>query len=271
MEKIPAIDHLRARLARQLARIEATESGVREGADAEDLHRFRVATRRSRALIRASRRLAGDQLVRLDAELRWLGAGSGPVRDLDVLIEHLGQVVDDLGPDRAGGEAILDALAEERRWAREVLVEALDSPRYQALLAMFKAALAGLTAVEPDVSLGKLARKELKRARAAYEALGPEPPDDELHALRIRVKRARYAAELAALTEGPRLTRLAEALTEVQDLIGLHQDAVVAEKRVRALAPRESLVAAGRIIEQERACRAQVRLELPRAWKRLER
>jgi CHAD domain-containing protein len=271
VEKTPAIDHLRALLARQLARMEATEPGVRDGADARDLHGFRVAARRSRALIRASRRLVGDRLAELDAELRWLGARSGSVRDLDVLIEHLGQVVEELGPDRDGGEAIVAAVAGERRWAREAFVEALDSDRYRALPAMFEAALAGLTVADPDVRLRKLAKKALKRARAAYEALGPEPSDDELHALRIRVKRARYAAELAALTEGEELTRLAEALTEVQDLIGAHQDAVVAVTRVRALASGEALLAAGRIIEQERGRRASARLELPHAWMRLER
>ena len=58
---------------------------------------------------------------------------------------------------------------------------------------------------------------------------------------------------------------------EVQDLIGAHQDAVVAEKRVRAVAPSESLLAAGRIVELERARREQARASLPRIWKRLER
>jgi CHAD domain-containing protein len=270
VEKTPAIDDLRAVLGRQLARMEATEPGVREGADARDLHKFRVAARRSRALIRASRRLVGDQLAGLDAELRWLGSRSGSVRDLDVLIERLGQVVAELGPDRDGGEAIMAALVEERGWAREALVEALDSDRYRALPAMFGAALAGLTVVDPDVRLRKLAKKALKRARAAYEGLGPDPPDEELHALRIRVKRARYAAELAALTEGRELTKLAEALTEAQDVIGEHQDAVVAEKRVRALAPREALVAAGRIIEQERWRRARARASLPHIWQRVD-
>jgi CHAD domain-containing protein len=270
MEKIPAIDHLRRLLERQLARIEGSEPGVREGEDARDLHRFRVATRRSRALIRASRKVLGDQLARLDAELRWLGGVSGPVRDLDVLVEHVREIVADLGPDRAGGEAILEALEEERGWARELLLEALDSERYRNVLAIFRTALERLSVVDADVSLGKLAKKEYKRLRKAYLALGPEPPDDELHALRIKAKRARYAAELAALAEGQRFATLAEAATEVQDLIGAHQDAVVAEKRVRALAPRESLVAAGRIVEHERRRRAEARWSLPLVWRRVE-
>ena len=40
--------------------------------------------------------------------------------------------------------------------------------------------------------------------RRTFEALGDEPEDDALHAARIRVKRARYAAELAAHELGRR-------------------------------------------------------------------
>src|SRR5215469_11158014 len=106
MGKMPAIEDLRALLDRQRHALERSEPGVREGADPEELHRFRVATRRSRALIRASRPLVRDQLAALDRELRWLGGVSGPVRDLDVLIEHLRDVIEELDPDQAGGEAI---------------------------------------------------------------------------------------------------------------------------------------------------------------------
>ena len=270
MEKIPAIESLRELLERQLARIEATEAGVRDGSDPRELHRFRVAGRRSRALIRASRQLAGGQLARLDGELRWLGGLSGPVRDLDVLIAHLEEVVERLDPDRAGGEAILSGLRQERDWAREALLEALDDDRFQTLLSVFRQSLASLEAVDHDVGLKQIARREFKRLRAAYEDLGPEPADDELHAVRIKAKRLRYAAELAELAEGGTLGEVIEAATELQDLIGTHQDAVVAERRVRALATRESLLAAGRIVEHERSRRAEARRLLPQVWERAE-
>src|SRR5580700_3558066 len=110
MSEMPAIDALRELLARQLRTSERTEAGVRAGGDPEDLHRFRVATRRSRALIRASRPLIRDQLATLDRELRWLGGVSGGVRDLDVLIEHLRELLDDLEPDQAGVESLIGAL-----------------------------------------------------------------------------------------------------------------------------------------------------------------
>jgi CHAD domain-containing protein len=269
---MPAIDELRDLLARQLEAIERTEPGVRNGGDPEDLHRFRVATRRSRALMRASRPLVRDQLANLDRELRWLGGVSGPVRDLDVLIDHLCSLVDQLEPDQAGVEAIIAGLERERLKQREALLAAIGTPRFRDLLARFSEALSGLRARDAGVSLVGLARRELERLRSDYDDLGVDPADDDLHTVRIRAKHARYAAELAALAEGGEpMATLADALRAVQDLIGTHQDAVVAEQRVRALATDESRLAAGRIVERERERKRKARSELPEAWSRVER
>jgi CHAD domain-containing protein len=269
---MPAIDDLRDLLARQLEAIERSEPGVRDGGDPEDLHRFRVATRRSRALIRASRPLVRDQLASLDRELRWLGSVSGPVRDLDVLIQHLSWLVDQLDPDQAGAEAIIAGLERDRLKQREVLVAALGTHRFRDLVARFAEGLAALEVRDAGVSLVGLARRELERLRSDYRELGDNPSDDELHAVRIRAKHARYAAELAALAEGGEpLATLADSLRAVQDLVGAHQDAVVAEQRVRALATDESRLAAGRIVERERVRKRKARAELPAAWKRVER
>jgi CHAD domain-containing protein len=268
---MPAIDDLRDLLDIQRRAIESSEPGVRDGADPESLHRFRVATRRSRALIRASRPLVRDQLANLDRELRWLGGVSGPVRDLDVLIDHLGGMLESLDEDRAGAEAIIDALEKERGTQRATLVEALDTDRFETLLERFDEALLALRVMDPGVSLVAIARHEYERLQAGYEELGTGSSDDDLHAVRIRAKHARYAAELAALGHGEELTALARSLRTIQDLIGDHQDAVVAEERVRELSTDASRIAAGRIIEQEHARKRQARTDLPAAWKRVER
>jgi CHAD domain-containing protein len=270
MEKVPAIDHVLALLENQLQAMERSEPGVRRGADPEELHRFRVATRRSRALIRASRPLVGDRLDTVDTGLRWLGGVSGPARDLDVLIDHLRDVVSELDPDRAGGAAIVSALEDDRLIAREALLMALGSNRYRTLIGDFRDALATLTASRSDVSLSELAEREVAKLREAYDGLGRHPADAELHAVRIKAKRARYAAQLAALAEGQPLKNLAKAVEGIQELIGAHQDAVVAEERVRALAGRGSLLAAGRIIQLERDRRAEARASLPAAWAKVE-
>jgi CHAD domain-containing protein len=270
-KKAPASEQLRFLLEHQLLELERYDPGVRLGADPEDLHRFRVATRRSRALIRASTPLLGTQLESSGNELRWLGRVLGPVRDLDVLIAHFRSLLDELGDDRAGGETIVGLLEDQRAEAHELLLEALRSDRYLELLTGFATEVALLRTDASDSELHAIAETEVRRLRKAYAALGPHPADTELHAVRIRAKRARYAAELAAQAEGRRAAELVQVLKRVQDLIGVHQDAVVAEQRVRAIARGRALLAAGRIIELEGARRREARAELPRLWKRLER
>lgn len=260
-------------LQQQLDEMVAVEAGVRSGDDPEDLHRFRVAVRRCRSLLRASRRLLGGRLAGLDGELRWLGDVSGPVRDHDVLIEHVRDLAGDLDDDSEGAEAIIAALEAERERLRVALVDAVSSARYRNLIVHFRVDLLGLTLIDEDAGavLGRIAEKEMARLRSAYEALGPSPPDEQLHAVRIKAKHARYAAELGALELGRPLARLAKAIKGLQDLIGVHQDAHVAEIRIRELATGEMQVAAGRIVETERTRRRKARKRLAATWSRVDR
>jgi len=270
-KKASDLEHLRFLLRRQLRELETWDPGVRLGGEAEDLHRLRVATRRGRALIRASRPLVGEQLAELNGELKWLGGLLGPVRDLDVLIAHLRGLEPKLGADAAGAGLVVSALEEERAAARDTLVNALTTDRYLALLDRFAGDVRTLTAVHPDVRIVDVSEREARKLRKAHRRLGPEPSDAALHKVRIKAKRARYAAELAALAEGKALARVVDRLKKLQDVIGEHQDAVVAEERVRRSARAKSAFAAGRIVENERARRRRSRADLPAAWKGVER
>jgi CHAD domain-containing protein len=258
-------DQLRHLLSVQLGALEAHDPGVRLGENAEDVHRFRVATRRTRALVRATKPLLGEKLVPLGVELRWLAGVLGPVRDLDVLLEHLREEVAHLGADEGAGRELVSGLEAAREESRAQLLEALASPRYSALLDMFATAISGLPRLRKGVDANALARDAFRRLRRDAEALHAAPSDEELHQLRIQAKRARYAAELAALGGASSATRAVDALKRVQDVIGEHQDAVVAEERLRALARARTAVAAGRLIERERERRRARREAYPDA------
>ena len=109
--------------------------------------------------------------------------------------------------------------------------------------------------------------------RRAFRQLGADPADDALHASRIAVKRARYAAELAAHELGPSGARFVARAKTLQDVLGEHQDAVVAEERIRdwvAAAP-SGAFAAGRLVQLEVARRADARASWPHGWSRLDR
>ena len=86
---------LAAELKRQYERLLAHDPGTRLGTHDEELHQFRVATRRLRAFLRAGRELLDpDWGESLRTELRWLGGELGPSRDLDVLIANLREEVE---------------------------------------------------------------------------------------------------------------------------------------------------------------------------------
>ncbi|HVM58662.1 MAG TPA: CYTH and CHAD domain-containing protein [Gaiellaceae bacterium] len=260
---------LRARLQAQLTEILRHDPGTRLGTDPESLHDMRVAVRRSRALLRAGRALIASDTEALNAELQWLGAVLGAVRDLDVLLGRLHAEAAELGGvDEKAAEQLLRALERERRRDRTAMLRALRSPRYLNLLDRYQAELDALEPSGEDVSLDALARRELKKLRKAVTALPADPRDDELHRVRKLGKRARYAAELAGHDD---VVRRAKAL---QDVLGEHQDAVVAEERLRTLAaaatPAQAL-AAGRLVDREQERRAATRAAWAKTWRKLER
>jgi CHAD domain-containing protein len=272
----PALEHVRIAVARQVAEIFAHDPGTRFGEDAEELHQLRVATRRLRAILRAARDLLDPEWSEpLRAELSWLGSALGPVRDLDVLTERLREEIEALEPtERRAAARFLDLLHEDRDAVRAAMLEAMSEPRYFRLLDRLEAAAEAPQAREADVSLQEIAAREFRKLRKAVKALPPDPPDDELHAVRIRGKRARYAAELAEGAVGKPARRFVQDAKRFQDVVGEHQDAVVAEERIRELLERtggpQAHLAAGRLIERERVRRHEARAAFPEAWEALE-
>jgi CHAD domain-containing protein len=211
----------------------------------------------------------------LRAELKWLGGALGPRRDLDVLIAHVRDEIGELEqPERKAARKLVDVLAQEREAAQAVALEALSSERYFALLDGLEDAARGPKVRRGEVALRKLAAREFRRLRKAADELAPDSTDDELHRARILGKRARYAAELASPELGKGSRRLVARAKALQDVLGMHQDAIVAEARLRGLLPSSgpgAAFAAGRLVEREQQRRRDARSRLPKAWRELDR
>jgi CHAD domain-containing protein len=275
-KRAPAAAHLQARLRGQFEEILARDPGVRMGGDPEDLHQLRVAVRRLRALLRAGRPLLVPEWVsQLREELSWLGGALGPARDHDVFSEYLESEAATLPDvDRERLRPVLERAAQERKDAHRELARTMRSDRYLRLLDYVDGATAHPSTRGSDVELADIAKEELRKLRKAMKGLDENSPAEELHEARIKGKRARYAAELAEATVGEPAAEFVRQAKRFQDVIGEHQDAVVAEKRLRALArgvgPRPALVV-GRLVERQAARRESSLDVLPKAWKRLER
>ena len=123
-----------------------------------------------------------------------------------------------------------------------------------------------------ETTLAAVFHREAKRMRRAFAALGAEPTDDALHASRIAVKRARYAADLAAHDLGRPGERFVFLSKQLQDILGDHQDAVFAEARIRAWLASDpaGVFAAGRLVQLERDRKAAARAAWPDTWQQLD-
>ncbi|MBA2460448.1 MAG: CYTH and CHAD domain-containing protein, partial [Actinobacteria bacterium] len=185
---------LAAELRRQYERLLAHDPGTRLGTDLEELHQFRVATRRLRAFLRAGRELLDSAWAEpLREELRWLGGELGPSRDLDVLIHRLQAEVEKLGDDAPAGRALVEVLERDREALKEQVTDALSSDRYFAILDLLEQPPPLL---DSDLTLKQIQAAEHRKLTKAIDDLSPDSPDGQLHEARIKVKRARYAAEL---------------------------------------------------------------------------
>jgi CHAD domain-containing protein len=268
--------HFQAMLAVQDRTIVSHDPGVRLGADPEDLHQLRVATRRFRALLRAARGLVDESWsADLRTELAWFGGELGPVRNLDVLVSDLAAERESLDQaERLGLGLLVRKLDEEGGRVRGALADAMNSERYFSLLDTLELAADAPPFTGEEVSLAAIAQGEFRKLRRAVNKLPRSPDDEELHAVRIRGKRARYSAELAEPTVGKAATRFVRRAKDLQDLIGDHQDAVVMERELRRLMSltrsQPAALAAGRLIERQQRRKAKARRSFAKTWSRLD-
>jgi CHAD domain-containing protein len=272
-----ADEQLTAALREQYCEILRHDPGTRLGDDPEELHDQRVAVRRLRALLRAGRPMLDRQWAdQLRDALQPAGETLARVRDLDVLladVEKRGAGLED--GERAGATDIADILRARREHAQAVLVRELSDAWYLSLLNRLQVATD-----EPRIigsgSPAKLLRKEHKRARRyARRAPADIATGAQLHELRKAVKHARYAGELAAATGLKGASGYVKRATKVQDILGEHQDAVVAAETLAKLEDELSRpvahAAAKRLAEEQESRKLAARRALPKAWRRLEK
>jgi CHAD domain-containing protein len=272
---------LRHDLAAGTMRLFRHEAAVRIGEDPEAVHQARVATRRLRSTLRTFRKLLEPEwTTRLRDELKWLADLLGAVRDADVLLGRFEGHLEALPEaDAEAGRRLLRGLVERREADRGRLLAAMGESRYATLLddlvaaALAPALLPG--ADQPAVEvMPALVAKPWRRLRKTVRAAGDDPTDEELHQVRIRAKRARYAAEAVEPVIGKQAERFADAAADLQDVLGDQHDAVVGEAWLRQAARsarRDGAVAAGMLVAAELAGAAAARDAWPSAWKALDK
>ena len=257
--------------------------GLRRGDDGV-IHRTRVATRRLRSAVRVFAPVFdADRSRALDSELQWYAELLGAVRDSQVLEQRLRQAVADTDPDLVLGpvQQRIDArLHAQRREAWERLQTQLAGARYLRLLAEVAA-----WAVEPPFTsrakrpakeLARLARRANRTVSRRLKAANRTGDVDQLHSARKAAKRARYAAEALGTGGGSavKAAQKADRYRTLQDLLGEHQDSVVAAQLLRELGaeagstPGENGFTFGLLHEREQRRAARTRKQAHRAARR---
>ncbi|MDH5724774.1 MAG: CYTH and CHAD domain-containing protein [Nitrospira sp.] len=273
--KAPVAEHLTWTLAQHVRWLLAHDPGTRLGTERESLHQMRVAARRLRAVLRTARPiLLSEWAASLDQELDWLSELLGPARDLDVQIAYFLEESTGLqARDRKLLADFISHLRSQRDAVQQVVLRELTSTRYFDLIRRLQQAAHDPPVVESLLTVRQLARRAFKKLRKAIRGLRASPSDTALHTIRIKTKRARYAAEFARVSVGKPATRFIKATRAIQDRLGFHQDAIQAEPYVRQFLKYSTSVrsgfVAGRMVERQHQRCHSVRKDMKPLFKTL--
>jgi inorganic triphosphatase YgiF len=214
--------------------------------DAEGIHQMRVALRRFRSAVSLLEERQQDGLKTLIADAKRFAFVLGQARDYDVL---LADIVDPVA-DRLGLEAGVPHLSEpilaRRRdgWAR--VIEALNSEQFRAFVLEWAAityrrpwlAVSGaddrVVAQTRSFAKDNIERRVAQVCRAV--ARDDEPSIKDLHELRIKMKKLRYALDFFESQFSKRMVkRCLKRLSKLQSILGEVNDVSVARGLVHQI------------------------------------
>jgi CHAD domain-containing protein len=212
----------------------------------EPVHQMRVALRRLRSAVTVFRRMLDcPELQAAKAGLKALSARLGPTRDWDVFLGETMPAVRAIFPTEPKLARLIAAAERRRRECHAALRDFLGSAEFRQL-GIALAWLAGARSWYPALPDGTdqpaalrafaadVLDRRLRKLLGTDDLAGLAAP--ELHALRLKAKRLRYAAEIfAPLYPGKAPRRFIHRLTTVQDALGKLNDRTTAEKLLAEL------------------------------------
>ncbi|MDD2770576.1 MAG: CHAD domain-containing protein [Methylococcus sp.] len=240
--------------SQQLERMRSCEKGILENRDPEALHDYRVALRRSRALLGQMKGIFPERDVRRCLQvLQRLGELTGPLRDHQVMLAELpafeALLPESLRPALAPLRSRLEQTSDS---AYRCLSDALVRPAYRHSLESWHRFVRRPAPKLPSApnarrSVGEVCGRRIwklyRRMLRDGAALGPESRPEAFHALRKHGKKLRYLLEFFAQFHARgKVKALVAQLKKLQDVLGEYQDSAVQQDR---------LVGLGRILREE--------------------
>jgi CHAD domain-containing protein len=247
----------------------------------EPLHQMRVSARRLRATVQLfAGVIHGSRVNIYQRDLPWLGRAAGAVRECDVIEALIRDCGKHLDPTLATALTPLTAVIAASRDAEHArFVEDLRSPRYERMCTRLADPLLrrALPATDAGCNAPAMLAPLARSVRKAGKRIVRDAPPELFHRLRVRIKRLRYALEMLVEMGGKRSRKAVMRLERMQELLGLHQDAVSTAAWLRAyatgadgVAP-ETLMAVGATLQTLVERRQQLATRAYRRWRKIVR
>ncbi len=253
----PATEATRTILLYLLNTMKANEKGIKEDLDSEFLHDFRVAVRRTRAVLGQVRQVFPAERTRYFRQIfSELGKQTNLLRDLDVYLLHREHFRSLLPPNlQPGLDVFFLKLARKRRFALNRVRQLLNSADYQQQLEEWESFLKQAT---PETEEADNARRPIKELASFFiyrqyrriikdgQRITATSPDEDLHQLRIDGKKLRYLLEFFASLYPPNQVKtLIVQLKKLQDNLGEFNDLSIQQDYLHTYL--ESLDKSGRV------------------------
>jgi triphosphatase len=228
-----------------VAHLQANENGLLEASpDIEYVHQARVALRRLRSAFRLFRDIVPTAAVAPVVDrVRALAQHLGETRDWDVFLSETLAAVEDAIPGDETLAGLHAQAASMRRAARDATAATVNDPEWTVLLLDLAGLVAtmpwreglddaarALEAQTPRAFAAAVLAKQAKRVRRHGRDLAALDPV-ALHALRIEIKKLRYATEFFQSLFARKAVRTwIDATAVLQSLLGTLNDAAVTQR-----------------------------------------
>lgn len=286
-------------LAAFLDQMRLNEQGACDDVDAEFLHDYRVAVRRTRSMLSRLRKVFPEQsLAPFRDGFARLGEVTSPTRDLDVYLAGMHSFRAGFTErDRAALDSFERFLLARHREEQTRLAGELTSPWVQKLLERWgeflsregdsggagSAPLAGRPTAQVA---GDALWKQYRRVRSRGRSIRPDSPAELVHRLRIECKKFRYLLDgFASLYDADGVRQTVATMKQLQDNLGDFNDFEVQRRALRTFARQmaaddevvaegelaaDTFIALGRLVERMAVGQARERKRFHHRWKQFD-
>ena len=205
--------------------------------DDTGVHQARVASRRLREAVPV---LAAETKVRRKAarKIRRVTRALGTVREMDVTVQILDEFARGPGIPRDALEDVRGHVIAERDRRRATMLDRLrrvNTAKLSRRLEEVSMTIPGATLGEWRSTLVTRVGHRAKRLRGAIQSAGQVYAAEQLHLVRIAVKKLRYALELVADSRLAPARPMVNTLKRAQETLGRLHDLQVIEHHVAAV------------------------------------